>query len=360
VGTGKLGLVFTALLLAVLVGCTRSAAPPTGAAPASQPADEQAVANFYRGKTVRLLVGFAPGGGYDTYSRLIAHYLGNYIPGNPTVIVDNVPGAGSMVLANQVYNTLPKDGTAIGNISGSLVLEQLFHTDGIEFDATKYRYVAVPIRENYLLFVHSRTGITKLDDVRGPNGKQLTLGGIPSSTVEQSALLMRDGLGLNVKVVSGYEGTSQVRLALENGEVDGFFNSWQSVKVTNPDEVKNGVWNVLADVNDQPTKGLPVKAPTIGEIAQTDEQHQMLRFGVTYPNEFGKVYVIAPEVPAARAAALENAFKKTFEDKDFLTEAENTRLDIDPIFGDDIKKMVTELLGMPEALRTKLQSVMKP
>src|SRR4051794_28226125 len=120
-------------VLMLLVGCAKSA--PTGSAPAAQV--PESVASFYQGKTVRLIVGFAPGGGYDTYTRLVARYLGKYIPGNPTVIVENAPGAGSMVLANQLYNTLPKDGTVVANIGGPLVLDQVFKSDGVEFNAAK-------------------------------------------------------------------------------------------------------------------------------------------------------------------------------------------------------------------------------
>ncbi len=356
VGTRSYWIAFLALVLAV--GCTRTA-PTTGSAPASQAPD--AVASFYQGKTVRLVVGFPPGGGYDTYTRMIARHLGKYIPGNPMVIVENVTGAGSMVAANQVYNTLPKDGTVVANIGGPLVLEQLFKADGVQFDAAKFRYLAVPVRDGYVFVVHRRAGVTSLDEIMGPTGKQISLAGVPSSGLEAGALLFKEVLGANIRFVNGYEGTAPARLAIEGGEVDGFINSWpSSVKLTNFDDVKDGTWVVLADVNTEPTKDLPVRAPTLGQIGSTEEQRQLLRLGLLYPNAFGKVYVAAPEVPEARAQALEAAFKQAFQDPELLAEAAAAKLDIDPFFGNDIKKLVVELLTMPEATRTRLQAAMRP
>ncbi len=359
-------------MVSLLLACTRPAAPPqTGAppgasvVPSGSPSavaagfDEKTVGDFYRGKTVRIVVGFSPGGGYDTYSRLIARYMGKYIPGNPTVIVENTTGAGSMVATNQVYNSLPKDGTVIGNVAGSNVLEQVFKTPGVEYDMGKMHLLSVPAPENYLMVVHNRTGITKLEDVMGPNAKQLTMGGISGSTVEHSPLLMRDATGANIRVVSGYEGTAPVRLAIEGGEVDGFFNSWQSIKITNQDDINNGTWHILAQMNAERMSGLPGNPPTIPEIARTEEQRQLLLFGVSYPNQFGKVYFAAPEVPADRAAALAEAFKKTYADREFLAEAETAKLEINPMAPDQIKKLVTDMLAMPDGVRSKLQDVMK-
>ncbi len=354
-----------AAVLATFNGCTRPA-PATGAAPAgqgspvSQEASERAVADFYRGKTVRLIVGFAPGGGYDTYTRLISRFLGTYIPGNPTVVVENMPGAGSLVAANQAYNTLPKDGTVVANIAGTLVLEQLFKTEGVQFDALKFHYLNVPVRETYTMVVHSRTGVTKIDDITGPSGKQIVLAGIPGTGVEQGALLMREALGGNIKVVSGYEGTSAVRLAIESGELDGFVNSWQSIKITNLDDIVNGNWVMLADINEQVTKDMPVHPPLLKDIGQNEEARQLVRLGVLYPNQIGKVYVAAPEVPEARAAALENAFKQVFADKAFQEEAEKARLELDPLWSADIKQIVTNMLNTPDDVRAKLQRVLKP
>ena len=322
--------------------------------------DEKAVGDFYRGKTVRIVVGFSAGGGYDQYSRLIARHLSRHIPGNPNVLVDNMAGAGSMVAANHIYNAAPKDGTVIGNISGPIVLEQLFGNPAVQFDMGKFRYLAVPVSESYLMIAHKRTGITKFDDVRGEKGKLLTVGAIPGSTVEHAPIMVKEVLNTNLKVVSGYKGTADVRLALDSGEVDGFFNTWTSSKVTSMDKVKSGEWVILAQLTETPMKDLVVpNVPTIQKISRSEEQRLLLKYGTSTPNDFGKVYILPPGTAADRSAALESAFVKVFKDKELIAEADKGRLEIDPLIGHTITKLVNEFLGMPGDLKTKLQTVLK-
>jgi tripartite-type tricarboxylate transporter receptor subunit TctC len=330
------------------------------AAAAAQSADDKAIADFYRGKTVRIVVGFSAGGGYDQYSRVLARHLGRFIPGNPTVIVENMPGAGSIVAANHAYNAAPKDGTFVANISGPIVLEQLFGNSAVQFDMGKFRYLAVPVSETYLMITTRKPGVTKFDEIVGARGKQLTVGAIPGSTVEHAPVLVRDVLGANLKVVSGYKGTADVRLAIDSGEVDGFFNTWTSSKITSFDKIKNGEWLVLAQMTDKPIKDLIVpNVPAIQDIARNDEQRLLLKYGTSTPNEFGKVYVLPGGVPADRAQALEAAFVKTFSDKEFLAEAGKGKLEISPLIGEEIHKLVNEFLGMSPDLRSKLQTAMK-
>ncbi len=331
------------------------------AAGAAKPGfDEKAVAKFYQGKTVRIVVGFSAGGGYDQYSRLIARHLSKYIPGNPAIVVENMAGAGSIIAANHIFNAAPKDGTMIGNISGPIVLEQLFGNSAVQFDMGKFRYLAVPVSETYLMIVTRNSGVAKFDEVLGPKGKQLSIGAIPGSTVEHAPILVRDVLGANLKVVSGYKGTADVRLAIDSGEVGAFFNTWTSSKITSFDKIKNGEWLVLAQLSDKPIKDLIIpNVPTIPQIAKTDEQRQLLKFGTSTPNAFGKVYVLPPETPDDRAMALDHAFQKVFEDKELQADAAKGKLEIDPLFGGEIHKLVVEFLGMSPGLKNKLQTALK-
>ena len=331
------------------------------AAQAAKPGfDEKAVANFYQGKTVRIVVGFSAGGGYDQYSRVIARHLSKYIPGNPAVIVDNMPGVGSIIAANHVFNAAPKDGTIIGNISGPIVLEQLFGSPSVQFDLAKFRYLAVPVSESYLMIVHKRTGITKFDEIRGEKGKQVTFGAIPGSTVEHAPIMVKEALNANLKIVSGYKGTADVRLALDSGEVDGFFNTWVSSKITSYDKIKSGEWVLLAQMTEKPMKDLIVpNVPTIQMISRSEEQRLMLKYGTSTPNEFGKVYVLPPGVPVDRAQALETAFARVFNDKGLRADTDKGKLEIDPLIGNSIQKLVVEFLGMPADVKNKLQTVLK-
>lgn len=337
-----------------------------GHAAAAQPAtprpfDERAVAEFYRGRTVRILVGFTPGGGFDVYSRVIARHLGKHIPGSPAVIVENMPGAASIIAANHVYNVGPRDGTVIGNISGPIILEQLFDKPGVQFDMAKFRHLAVPVSETFVMIVTRKAGVARIAEILGPNAKQIVVGAIPGSTVEHAPLLLRDGLGANLKIVSGYKGTAEVRMALESGEVEAFFNSWASAKVTAADKLSSGEWLILAQLTDTPLAGLPAEhVPAIPDLVKNPEQRQLLRFGTSVPNAFGKLYVMAPGVPPDRAVAVEAALRKTFTDKDFLADAEKGRLEIGPLYGEQIHKLVLEFLGMPQDVKSRLQALMKP
>jgi tripartite-type tricarboxylate transporter receptor subunit TctC len=186
------------------------------------------------------------------------------------------------------------------------------------------------------------------------------LGAIPGSTVEHAPILARDVLGANLKVVSGYKGTADVRLAMDSGEVDGFFNTWTSSKVTSFDKVKNGEWIVLAQLSEKPIKDLIIpNVPTIPQIAKSEEHRLILKYGTSTPNEFGKVYVIPPGTPADRAKALEVAFEKAFADKELVADANKGKLEIDPLIGDDIHKLVVEFLGMSPGLKSKLHGALK-
>jgi tripartite-type tricarboxylate transporter receptor subunit TctC len=172
---------------------------------------------------------------------------------------------------------------------------------------------------------------------------------------------MRDLLGANIKVVSGYKGTSDVRLAMESGEIDGIMNSWESSKVTSLDRIKNGDWQILAQLGDNPVADLPVKnVPTIPQIAKSEEQRQLLRFGAAAPNQFGKVYVVSPGTPPERGAALETALTRTFADKEFLAEAEKGKLDIDPVSAQHVQKLINDFFGLPAELKAKLKKILRP
>lgn len=336
----------------------------TAAAPAAQSGrqgfDEKAVADFYRGKTVRIIVGFSAGGGYDQYSRLIGRHLSKYIPGNPAVVVDNMPGAGSIIAANHTFNAAPKDGTVIGNISGPIILEQLFRNPAIQFDMGKFRYLAVPVSETYVMVVTRKPGVTKFEEMLGPKGKQVVVGGIPGSTVEHAPILVRDVLGANLRMVLGFKGTADVRMAIESGEVEGLFNTYTSLKITSFDKLKSGEWRVLAQLSEKPIKDLIVpNVPTISDIAKTEEQRQLLKFGTSTPNDFGKAYVLPPGTPADRAMALEKAFERVFADKELQADALKGKLQIDPLIGEEIHKLVTEFLGMSPGLRNKLHAALK-
>lgn len=322
--------------------------------------DERAVAAFYQGKIVRIVVGFPPGGGADVYSRLIARHLGRFIPGQPTLAVSNMPGAGSIIAGNYIFNSGAKDGSEIGMLNGAAILEQLFDSPGVHFDMAKFRYLAVPVNETYVMIVARQSGVAKFSDLIGPNAKQVVFGAIPNSTLEHAPILLRDALHANVKIVSGYKGSADIRLALDSGEIGGFFNPWSTIKPTALDKFKSGDWSVIAQLTDQPLRDLPASGiPTIAALTKDENHRLLLRYGTSAPNQFGKVYMLPAGVPVERAAALETAFIKAFSDKNFLADAEKSKLEITPIFGAAIHSIVTEFLGMPPHIKEKLSQSIK-
>jgi tripartite-type tricarboxylate transporter receptor subunit TctC len=322
--------------------------------------DERAVADFYRGKVVRIVVGFPPGGGADVYSRLIARHLGRFVPGNPTIAVNNMPGAGSIIAGNYIYNSGAKDGSEIGMLNGAVILEQLFGNPGIHFDMARLRYLAVPVNETYVMIVTRQAGIAKFSDLLGANAKQVILGAIPNSTLEHAPILLRDAVNANLKVVSGYKGSADIRLAIDSGEIGGFFNPWSTVKASSLEKFTSGQWSVILQLSDQSLPDLPsANIPTIADLTADENQRMLLRYGTLAPNQFGKVYMLRPGVPADRAAALEAAFARTFADRNFQAEAEKSQLEISPLYGESIRQVVGDFLTMPLAIKERLKRSLK-
>jgi len=340
---------------------TSPAAAPSGQ-PAAQPAaqgsfDEQAVANFYRGKTVRFVVGFAPGGGFDTYTRAIARHIGQHIPGNPAVIVDNMPGGGSLIAANYVYGASRPDGLTVGNWIGGLILQQLLGGEGIEFDARKYRFIGVPTPDNVVCAVRKESGFKSLSDaINAP--QPLILGGTaPGSTTDDVVRVLGASLGMNVKLVSGYSGTATIRQAADSGEVHGGCWAWESIKVTWKAALESGDALVIGQATAQKLPDLP-NAELALDLAKTDEAKQLLRSGVIVPGRVTRPYAVHPDTPNDRVEALRRAFMAVFQDPTFLEEAQKAQMDVDPLRGDEVEKFVRELFDTPEAVKSKLKTVL--
>jgi tripartite-type tricarboxylate transporter receptor subunit TctC len=355
----KLRIPIIALIVFLLAG---AATATLGAERRSANIDERAtVADFYRGKVVRIVVGFPPGGGADVYSRVLIRHLGRFIPGNPTLAVTNMPGAGSIIAGNHIFNAGAKDGTEIGMLNGAVILEQLFGNPGIHFDMARFRYLAVPVTETYVMIVARRSGIRRFSELIGASAKQIVLGAIPNSTLEHAPILVREALDANLKVVSGYKGTAEIRLAIDSEEIGGFFNPWSTVKTSSMDKFTNGQWSVILQLSDQSLPDLPSSnVPTIRDLTQDESQRMLLRYGAVAPNQFGKVYMLRDGVPAERAAALEAAFAKTFTDRNFLADAEKSKLEITPLYGESIRRIVDDFLTMPATIKERLRRAIKP
>jgi tripartite-type tricarboxylate transporter receptor subunit TctC len=359
--TGLCGLIVA--LLPFAAWAAASSPPVERVKPAAEKSalfDEKAVADFYQGKAIQLIVGHGAGGGFDVYSRTIARHLGKYIPGKPSIIVDNMPAAGGLVAASHIYNRAPKDGTVLGNIIGGIARSQLLGHQGVQFDASKFLYLGAPNSENSVLIMTKASGITRFEQLLEPGGKMATLGDAGAATTNHTAsLLTRDVLAANIKVVTGYKTTAGVELAMEQGEVGGQYNDWASNKARTLAKFESGEWLLIGQLTDKPLRDLMrMNVPMILSYAKTDEQRELLRFGIIVPNMFTRPYFLPPGVPADRVAVLRAAFAKTMADKEFLADAERVKLDINPTGAGELQKLITDYLAMPSDLKDKLVKIL--
>ena len=314
-------------------------------------------ADFYKGKTVRMVVSSSPGGGYDTYARYIARHLHRHLPGTPRMIVENRPGAGGLVAGNYIYHSSRQDGTEILHIGGSSVIKQLTGISQVRFDARQFQYIGAPYAEATVLVVTKASGITSLADILGPNAKEASLGGISTgSPNDVAAILLRDVLGAKVRLVTGYQGTSRIRLAMDGGEVDGMFNGWASLNATSHDKLQSGEYKVLIQVSPEPIKELG-DIPSISQLAKTDAQRRLVRLTTTVPYQYARSFLVGPKVSKERVAEIRKAFNDTMTDPAFLAEAKKGRLKISPIKGTDLQSYVREFLEMPADEKKKVLGV---
>jgi tripartite-type tricarboxylate transporter receptor subunit TctC len=310
----------------------------------------QSAAEFYRGKSIELDIGYSVGGGYDLYARLIARRLGQHVPGNPTVVPKNMEGAGSLRLANYLYAAAPRDGTVIGAISRGAAFDPLLNEQGARFDASKFSWIGSANNEVSVCVALTSSGISKFDDLFA---KPLTIGstGAGDDTYQFPALV-NAVLGTKFKIVTGYPGGNDVSLALERGEVQGRCGwSWSSIKTTRLNWVRNNRIIVLVQMSLSKHPDLP-DVPLIMDLAKTDEQRQIFKM-IFARQTMGRPYAAPPDLPADRLAALHKAFMDTMTDKDFLGEAEQSKFEINPVSGQELEALVKEVYRTPPEVAKK-------
>jgi tripartite-type tricarboxylate transporter receptor subunit TctC len=320
--------------------------------------DGFAQANFYEGKSIRIIVGFSAGGGYDAYSRLLGRHMGKYIPGNPAIVVENMPGAGSMISANYAYKAAKPDGLTIGHFIGGLFLQQLLGKAGIEFDAARFQFVGVPAQDNFVLGVSKSSGVTDLESWL--NSKQIVkFGGVATgSGTDDFPNLLRVTIGLPAQMVSGYKGTADVRLAFNSGEIAGLSNSWESTKSTWRKELESGDLKLIVAATLKPHSEL-TKLPLALNYAKTEEAKQLISTVARVHGPTVRPYVLPPNTPKDRVQIVRKAFMDTMKDPEFLAEAKKANLDINPEDGATLEQNVKEILKLEPALIAKLKEVLK-
>jgi tripartite-type tricarboxylate transporter receptor subunit TctC len=316
----------------------------------------QTPAEFYKGKNVELYVGYSAGGGYDVYARALARHMGKHIPGNPTIIVKNLDGAGSLRLANQLYNALPKDGTVFGTIARGAAFDPLLGNEQAQFDAAKYSWIGSANNEVSVCVSWKGTGVNKIEDLQT---KELIVGGTgPSADTDQFPRIVNGVLGTKFKLISGYPGGNDISLAMERGEVQGRCGwSWSSVVTTRKDWYDQKTINVLVQLSFEKHPDLP-DVPLILDLAKTPEQKQILTL-VFARQALGRPFVAPPDVPKDRLDALRKAFMDTMKDPEFLAEADKAKLEITPISGEAVQKIVVDAYKTDPAIAKKTAEMLK-
>jgi tripartite-type tricarboxylate transporter receptor subunit TctC len=316
--------------------------------PAAQPVPS------FRGKVIKIIVGASAGGGYDAYARLLAAHLGRNIPGTPSVIVQNMAGAGSLLASNYIANVAPKDGTVIGAVNPVIVTDSLFYPDRFRFDSRKVKWIGSALRETHVATAWHRAPVQTFDQVFQ---REFLVAGAGGSTTSYPAVL-NGVLGTRFKVVAGYAGTAEGGLAMERGEVDGNGAiTWASVKVTQAQALRDKQLRVLVQFGLAKHKELP-DVPWIYDYVRNDADHAALDL-VFGPQEFGRPYLVAEGVPDATVGILRTAFDRTMSSVEFRSDAARRGLDLDPTTGAEIQGVVEDIHRTPAAVIDRVRKLLE-
>jgi tripartite-type tricarboxylate transporter receptor subunit TctC len=336
------------LALSAIVGIAGLA---TQAMPASA---QSAVADFYRGKTINVLIGTVVGGEYDLHTRLVARFMGKHIPGNPNMVPQNMAGGGGIVMANYLYNVPPKDGTYIGVINNAYPLAQALKDPTVKFDTSKFHWLGTIAPTIETMAVWHTAGVRTLEEARQ---KEVVIGATGKGSITYTfPKLINELLGTRFKIVLGYRGGNDVNGAMERGEVGGRDNTWSSWKSTKPHWLANKQIYIIAQ-GGITAKDLP-GVPNVEDVARNDDDRKIFRLFVTGA-KLGRPLITTPSVPADRFEALRKAFLDTMKDPDFLAAAAKAKVEVEPIPGVELQKMVAELLATPPPLLDRARKLVE-
>jgi len=314
-----------------------------GAEPAEQ---------FFARRTVTIVIGYTAGGSYDLYGRMVARHLGKHIPGQPTVIAQNMPGAGSLKAANYLYELAPKDGTALGMIVESAALEQALANPAVQYDAGKFTYLGRVATSNNIFMQWHTARVQSLEDAKRIETSLAGTG--PGSIAETVPRLLNAVIGTKFKLLSGYPASSEAMLAMERGEVDGASSSWAAVKVGKQAWLRQNKIRIILQTTPERISELP-HTPSLGEIGDTPEDKQVFALYAS-GSAIGRSLLAPPGIPAERAQALRTAFQAMAKDPDFVAEIQRLSGELEPMPGEQLERLVAQTLSTPAAVRERAKA----
>jgi tripartite-type tricarboxylate transporter receptor subunit TctC len=314
-------------------------------------------APYYEGKSVRITVGFSAGGGFDLWARVVARHLGRTIPGNPSVIVENITGAGGLIHTNQLFKATKADGLTIGHPAGALLFSQAMGQPGYDFDSQKFIYIGAANKENNVFAFTKKSGITSVDKWRTSPVPVKVGGLVPGNFIDNCARVMKEVLGFPTQIITGYKGTADIRIATDSGELAGGAHSWDGVKTGWKRTIESGEGIILLQCVPRPLKELP-HAPLMINLSTNDEQRKLVEVIIHFANDFSRPFVVPPGTPNDRVEILRKAFQDMMKDKEFLAEIEKMQLTLDPATGDQMASAVAGVGRLDQATRAKLKDVL--
>jgi tripartite-type tricarboxylate transporter receptor subunit TctC len=334
----------TAALMSALAGCMA----------AGSAAYAQSVEDFYKGRKIDIVIGFTVGGGYDAYARLLGRHMGEHIPGKPALVPRNMTGAGSRIAAAFIHGIAPKDGTAMGIADQSIPLEQALGDAGVKFDTRELNWIGNPNADNNVLATWHTSPVKTIEDAKKI---EVTMGATGFNTSSQYPTVLNAMAGTKFRLIFGYPGGNEINLAMERGEVAGRgSNAWASYKSTRPDWIKDNRINILVQIGLRKAPDLQ-NVPLLMDTASNDLDRAALRL-LSAPTTIGRPFFAPPNVPADRVKALRAAFDATMKDANFLADAKKLNLDIDPVSGDELQKIVSDIINSPADVKKRLADVL--
>lgn len=311
----------------------------------------------FEGKTIRIVVGFSAGGGFDAYARAIARHIGRHLPGKPSVIVDNMPGAGSLVAANHIYNQAKPDGLTIGHFIGGLIMGQLFGNPGTQFDAQKFEWIGAPAKLEAVCALTKASGIADLRQWAAAKSP-VKLGATgPGSETYDVPKVLQASLNLPMQVVSGYKGTADIRVAAESGELAGICWGWEAMKGQWSNALANDNAKVVVQALPTAHSDLP-RVPLAIEVAKTEQAKQLIQVGIHDQSAILRPYAFPPKTPKNIVESMRRAFQETMKDPQFLAEMKQAKLSVDPVKAEEIQGIVAGLFRLDSVLMAKLKDIL--